>query len=68
MIPTIVPNRSFVSSLLSRNLPQFSSSSARFSTFTPEKSSMQTLYMCRITWEGTTENLVRAERKRMFCS
>lgn len=65
-ILAIVPNRSAVSSLLSKNLPQPSKSSAIFSTFVPEKSSKQTLNMCRMMWEGTTLNLVRFERKIMF--
>ena len=65
-ILAIVPNRSAVSSLLSKNLPQPSKSSARFSTFVPEKSSKQTLNMCRMIWGGTTLNLVRFERKIMF--
>jgi hypothetical protein len=65
-ILAIVPNRSPVSSLLSKNLPQPSRSSAMFSTLVPEKSSKQTLNICRITWGGTTLNLVRFERKMMF--
>ena len=65
-ILAIVPNRSAVSSLLSKNLPQPSNSSAIFSTFVPEKSSKQTLNVCRMIWGGTTLNLVRFERKMMF--
>jgi len=65
-ILAIVPNRSAVSSLLSKNLPQPSKSSAMFSTFVPEKSSKQTLNMCRMMCGGTTLNLVRFERKIMF--
>lgn len=65
-ILAIVPNRSVVSSLLSKNLPQPSKSNAMFSTLVPEKSSKQTLNIWRMIWEGTTLNLVRFERKIMF--
>jgi hypothetical protein len=63
---TIVANLSLVSSLLKRNLPHPSNSSARLSTFVPEKSSKQTLKMCSMRCGGTTRNLVRLERYVMF--
>lgn len=64
---TIVANRAEVSSLLSKNLPQPSSNKARFSTLLPEKSSRQTLNMCKIRWDGTTLNLVKLHRNVIFC-
>jgi hypothetical protein len=62
----MVLKRSVVSSLLSKNRPQPSKRRAMFSTFVPEKSSKQTLNMCRMTWEGTTRNFVKFERKIRF--
>lgn len=63
---TIVLNLAPVSSLLSKNLPHPSKSSATLSTFTPEKLSRQTLNMWRIRCEGTTRNFVNTDTKVMF--
>lgn len=63
---TIVAKRSRVSSLLSKNRPQPSNSSAKFSTFVPAKSSRQTLNMCKMRWGGTTRNLVKFDKYKMF--
>ena len=63
---TILLNGCRVSSLRSRKRPQPSRSMAMFSMFVPEKSSRQTLNMCRITCGGTTLNFVRFDRNAMF--
>lgn len=63
----MVANRSEVSSLLSRNLPQPSSSNAMFSTLLPDKSSRHTLNMCKMRWDGMTRNFVRLDRNVIFC-